>query len=251
MTKPLTDTRPIRLKGRSFLTLVLSPEMPFHDWLARLDDLSARSAGFFLRKPIILDVEGLDVDRAGLEGMIEALGQRNVRIMGIEGARHSALAPHLPPAIAGGRPAPEFEKETEEEASAHVAGGGKAKPAAAAEKSEPRPARAMPSVIIEEPVRSGQSLVFLERDVTILGSVASGAEIVAGGSIHIYGALRGRALAGATGNDSARIFCRKLEAELLAINGLYKTAEDIEPKFRGQAVQLRLEGKAIVTEKLI
>jgi septum site-determining protein MinC len=83
--------------------------------------------------------------------------------------------------------------------------------------------------------------------VTVVGSVASGAEIVAGGSIHIYGTLRGRAMAGTTGNASARIFCRKLEAELIAIDGFYKTAEDMEPNLRGKAVQIWLEGEAIKT----
>ena len=66
--------------------------------------------------------------------------------------------------------------------------------------------------------------------MTVVGSVASGAEVVAGGSIHVYGTLRGRAIAGSTGNADARIFCRKLEAELLAIDGLYRTADDMEPR---------------------
>ena len=92
MTKALTDTRPIRLKGRSFLALVLSPELPFDSWLARLDDLAARSTGFFLGRPIVLDVEGLDIDQAQLKELIGELGERSVRIMGIEGARASLLA---------------------------------------------------------------------------------------------------------------------------------------------------------------
>jgi septum site-determining protein MinC len=86
--------------------------------------------------------------------------------------------------------------------------------------------------------------------VTIVGSVASGAEVVAGGSIHVYGTLRGRAMAGTMGNASARIFCGKLEAELIAIDGFYKTAEDMEPGLRGRAVQLWLEGDAIVAGTL-
>ena len=93
-----------------------------------------------------------------------------------------------------------------------------------------------------EPVRSGQSLIFTEGDITIIGSVASGAEVIAGGSIHVYGTLRGRAMAGTMGNAAARIFCRKLEAELVAIDGYYKTAEDLGPDLRGKAVQLWLEG---------
>jgi septum site-determining protein MinC len=86
-------------------------------------------------------------------------------------------------------------------------------------------------------VRSGQSIFFPEGDVTIVGSVASGAEVVAGGSIHVYGTLRGRAMAGTAGNASARIFCSKLEAELIAIDGYYKTAEDMEsgPARQGRA----------------
>ena len=83
------------------------------------------------------------------------------------------------------------------------------------------------SLLIEGSVRSGQSILHPEGDVTVLGSVASGSEIVAGGSIHIYGTLRGRAIAGCTGNGKARIFCRKFEAELIAIDGLYKTADDL------------------------
>ena len=108
----------------------------------------------------------------------------------------------------------------------------------------------VPSIIVTQPVRSGQSLVFLEGDVTIVGSVASGAEIVAGGSIHVYGTLRGRAMAGTMGNAAARIFCRKLEAELIAIDGYYKTAEDMGPEFRGKPVQIWLDGEAFKVEAL-
>ena len=101
------------------------------------------------------------------------------------------------------------------------------------------------SLLLDAPVRSGQSILFPNGDVTVVGSVASGAEIVAGGSIHIYGALRGRAIAGATGNANARIFCGKFEAELLAIDGLYKTADSIETTLRGQPVQAWIERDAI------
>jgi septum site-determining protein MinC len=92
------------------------------------------------------------------------------------------------------------------------------------------PAPAEPaSLLIDHSVRSGQSIAFETGDVTILGSVASGAEVVAGGSIHVYGALRGRAIAGLAGNAGARIYCRKLHAELVAIDGVYQTAEDMPP----------------------
>ncbi len=242
MTDVLTQPRPIRLKGRSFLALALTPELPFEDWLRRLDGLAARSAGFFLRRPVVLDVEGLDVDRAELRALVDQLNARNVRVMGIEGARSSQLGPDMPPAMADGRPAGDVEAPADEpaEKAAAVEPARPAAPAAAA-----APAQTVPSLVVSRPVRSGQSIFFPEGDVTIIGSVASGAEIVAGGSIHVYGPLRGRAMAGTTGNAAARIFCRKLEAELIAIDGFYKTADDMEPELRGKPVQVWLEGETI------
>ena len=235
MTNVLTQPRPIRLKGRSFLALALTPEFPFEDWLVRLDDLASRSAGFFMRRPAVLDVTGLEIDRAQLRDLVGKLGARNVRIMGIEGARPSMLGPDLPPALTDGRTTADIEEPAADETE-------KTAPTPPAPVVPP-PSKSPSSLVVTQPVRSGQSLIFTEGDVTIVGSVASGAEVIAGGSIHVYGTLRGRALAGTMGNASARIFCRKLEAELVAIDGFYKTAEDLEPELHGKAVQLWLEGE--------
>jgi septum site-determining protein MinC len=98
------------------------------------------------------------------------------------------------------------------------------------------------SLLLDSPVRSGQSIIFPDGDVTVLGSVGSGAEIVAGGSIHVYGTLRGRAMAGVNGNPAARIYCQKIEAELLAIDGYYQTAEGIDASLRNRPAQAWLEG---------
>jgi septum site-determining protein MinC len=246
MTDVSPTANPVRLRGRSFLALVLSPELPIHDWLAALDDLAARSTGFFLGRPIVLDIEGLAIDAAGLATLLEALAARGVRIMGIEGAASSLLGPGMPPAMRGGRDAGAIEPE----ASPAKAGGrpGEAPVSVAAITTAPVPHRS--SLLIDAPVRSGQSIIFPEGDVTVLGSVGSGAEIIAGGSIHVYGSLRGRAIAGSAGQADARIFCRKLEAELIAIDGLYKTAEDIEPKLHGQSVQVWLDGDRLKTVAL-
>jgi septum site-determining protein MinC len=244
MTKVLTDARSIRIKGRSFLAVVLSPDLPFDDWLTRLDDLAARSAGFFLGRPVVLDVTDLPVDRAQMKELLAEFARRNVSIMGIEGARPSALGQGMPPALKGGRPVSDIEAVAKEPS----IDARNAPPKSAA--VEARPA-ALQSIIIREPVRSGQSVIFPEGDVTVVGSVASGAEIIAGGSVHIYGTLRGRAMAGSIGNASARIFCRRLEAELLAIDGIYKMAEDMAPGLRGKPVQLWLEGDSIMAETLI
>jgi len=246
MTETLPSRKAVRLRGRSFLALVLSPELPFRDWLAQLDDLARRSTGFFLGRPIVLDVGGLPITREQLADLLAELTKRNVRVMGIEGALPSILGPGMPPEMRGGRNAPDIEApETAAAAPAQKAAGATPAPdVPQARFAMPAPT---PSLIINEPVRSGQSIIFPEGDVTVLGSISSGAEVIAGGSIHVYGALRGRALAGSSGNENARIFCRKLEAELIAIDGLYKTAEDIDPKVFGQPVHAWLDDTVLKT----
>src|SRR5207244_10833764 len=97
--------------------------------------------------------------------------------------------------------------------------------------------------LLQAPVLSGQAVMFPEGDGHVLGSVGSGAEVVAGGSIHIYGALRGRAMAGVNGHASARIYCQKIEAELLAIDGFYQTAEELDEALRNRPAQAWLEGQ--------
>ncbi|KQT53693.1 septum formation inhibitor [Aureimonas sp. Leaf454] len=253
MTDAPTTAKPVRLRGRSFLALVLSPELPIRDWLAALDDLAARSTGFFLGRPIVLDVDGLALDAAGLTTLLEALAARGVRVMGIEGAMPSMIRPGMPPVMRGGRDAGAVEPEALVAGEGSKAAGADSQPADAASSAAPvlsAPVPAKSSLLIDAPVRSGQSIIFPEGDVTVLGSVGSGAEIIAGGSIHVYGSLRGRAIAGSAGQADARIFCRKLEAELIAIDGLYKTAEDIEPKLHGQSVQVWLDGDRLKTVAL-
>ena len=115
-----------------------------------------------------------------------------------------------------------------------------AEPAAAPAASATASASA-PGLIQAAPVRSGQQVYAEQRDLTVLATVGAGAEVLADGSIHIYGALRGRALAGARGNEGARIFCREFHAELVAVAGHYKVMEDIPAELRGKAVQVWLE----------
>ncbi len=100
---------------------------------------------------------------------------------------------------------------------------------------------AQPGLIQVTPVRSGQQVYADNRDLTVTATVGAGAEVIADGSIHIYGTLRGRALAGAQGFEQARIFCRAFHAELVAIAGHYKVLEDIPKELHGKAVRVSLE----------
>ena len=97
-------------------------------------------------------------------------------------------------------------------------------------------------------MRSGQTVYAERGDLTIVGPVSSGAEIVASGSIHVYGPLRGRAIAGAHGDETARIFCQSLDAELLAIAGLYRTSESIQDELRQRSVQVVLNNDRLDVE---
>lgn len=100
------------------------------------------------------------------------------------------------------------------------------------------------------PIRSGQQVYAQGRDLVVAATVGAGAEVIADGSVHIYGALRGRALAGALGETRARIFCREFHAELVSIAGHFKVLEDIPPALRGRPVQVRLDGEALLIEPL-
>jgi septum site-determining protein MinC len=234
----------VRMRGRSYVAFVFSPVVPVNGWLEEVDATLARSPGFFVGKPVVLDLSALELSSSGISHLVGSLEQRNIRVLGLEGVDEALVTTSMPPLLTGGRNTILAQNEPNEVRQAREA----AKDALKADslKSKPKPA----SLLIETPVRSGQSIVFTDGDVTILGSVGSGAEIVAGGSIHVYGTLRGRAMAGIEGNASARIFCQKIEAELLAIDGFYQTAEDIGDHLRHRPAQAWLAGDVMRIEPL-
>jgi septum site-determining protein MinC len=112
------------------------------------------------------------------------------------------------------------------------------------------PAAATIGMLHDKPVRSGQQIYARGRDLTLSTLVGNGAEVIADGSIHVYGALRGRALAGAQGDTSARIYCQEFHAELVSIAGQYRVFEDIPKDLRGQRVQAWLEGDKLLLKKM-
>ena len=106
------------------------------------------------------------------------------------------------------------------------------------------------SKVITQPIRSGQQVAALQGDLVVLSAVSHGAEILAHRHIHIYGALRGRALAGVNGDTEARIFCQSLDAELISIAGQYQVNEDLPNNLRNKSVQIYLEEDALKIEPL-
>jgi septum site-determining protein MinC len=227
----IRTTNSLRLRGRSFMAFILSPAPPISQWVEHLDRWSGNSPNFFTGKPIILDLAGVALAAPEIADLIALLAARGIRVMGLEGAQPDQLSPSLPPLLQGGRPSAGGELLADTGAAAS-------------------PSREAGSLLIETPIRSGQSIVFPAGDVTVLGAVSSGAEIVAGGSIHVYGALRGRAMAGSTGNARARIFCSRIEAELIAIDGYYRTAEQLEAGLRGRPTQCWLHERVLTIAAL-
>ena len=211
----------VRMRGRSYVAFVFCPTVPIVGWLEEIDATLARSPGFFVGKPVVLDLSAVDLSQ-----IRDRPSRHQPRTTQYPGPRHR-----------GRRRGSRHDE--------HAASADRRTPLRA-DADEPRKPEAKPkptSLLLENPVRSGQSVVFTDGDVTVLGSVGSGAEIVAGGSIHIYGALRGRAMAGVNGNPAARIYCQKIEAELLAIDGYYQTAEDISATLRNRPAQAWLDGE--------
>lgn len=234
MSSLIRQRQSLTFRARSYTAFVFTPQPPIEDWLAVLDATLERSKGFFAGHPVALDLSAAQLSADEVAGLVADLQARNVRVLGIEGVELPAGDARLPPLLRGGR-------IQDVEIPPEPAVAGEAAPAA----PPPPVKQEAASLLIESPVRSGQSVAFIEGDVTVLGSVASGAEIIAGGSIHIYGTLRGQAMAGAAGSRRARIFCHRFDAELLAIGAFYKTADEIEDSLRRGPIQAWLDGNTL------
>ena len=220
---------------------------------AEMRDRVARAPKLFERAAVIVDFGGLPgtPDVATARALLIAL--RDAGVIPIALAWGSGDNERL--AVELGLPLlAKFRAQYEPAADASV--GGASAPTVGAEAPPTKkaaPAPAAPAVkpaadigmVHTAPIRSGQQIYADQRDLTVLGTVGAGAEVIADGSIHIYGALRGRALAGARDNDKARIFCREVHAELVAIAGHYKVMEDLPAELRGKAVQVWLDNEQI------
>lgn len=208
-----------------------------------------QAPGFFRDIPIIISLDHYEDPTSELD-FFKLLGicrRHNIYVVGVRGgdedqrrlARHAAIA-CLP---GGGRtakasaPNEPVEADTPAEAPAGTT--------ASSQPATPAAAR-----IISQTVRSGQQIYAPEGDLIILAPVQAGAEVLAAGNIHVYGPLRGRALAGVHGQESARVFCQSLEAELVSIAGHYKISEDLQEQGWKAPVQIQLRDDLLVVTPL-
>jgi len=199
-----------------------------------------RSPRFFQNAPVVLDLKGADgfTGAAEFAEARELLREHTLALVGVQNAEPAQIAAAAAAGLASFAPsATAPSRRTTRPASSTTS-----TPAAAAPPSEappPEPAR-VAARLVTAPVRSGTQIYARGTDLIVTAAVSPGAELVADGNIHVYGPLRGRALAGASGDTGARIFCSRLEAELVSIAGRYLVSEQLPPEHHGFAVQIAL-----------
>ncbi|SET01538.1 septum site-determining protein MinC [Marinobacter segnicrescens] len=245
------DRPAFQLKGTTVSLTAL--ELAYFDeesFEAALREKIRQAPGFFRNIPILISLDHYQGPTAELD-FFKLLGicrRHDIHVVGVRGgdedqrrlARHAAIAV-LPGSGQNDRPSsPEKGPET----------GPAAESGTDAPNAESTPANPAPARIVSQPVRSGQQVYAPEGDLIILAPVQAGAEVLAAGNIHVYGPLRGRALAGVHGQEEARVFCQSLEAELVSIAGHYKISEDLQERGWKAPVQIQLRDDLLVVTPL-
>ncbi len=205
----------------------------------------AEAPAFFQQTPVILSIEAEARGTMGLAELIELCrGQGLVPVVlrgGSEALQQQALQQGLALMPEGRSRTPKADPEPQPAAAV-------AAPAAEEEPVAPVPGGG--NRVITTPIRSGQQVYAAGGDLIVLSSVSAGAEVLADGNIHVYGPLRGRALAGVRGDTGARIFCQSLEAELISIAGDFQLSDDLRGKLWKQPVQICLSDQKLTVEPL-
>jgi septum site-determining protein MinC len=226
------ESPPFELKGSLFTLTVLHLFQLDRAAIERhLAEKIRQAPNFFNNTPVVIDLEGMAEPSDGVDfsGLYELLREHGMVPVGIRNGRPELQAVAR---LAGLPVLPESRALTSNR-----------KP----DRVEPAPAH---SRLVNHPVRSGQQIYAPDGDLIVLGAVSAGAEVIADGHIHIYGVLRGRALAGVKGDAEARIFCQSLEAELISIAGRYRISEQLDPGDRGKATQVHLADDRLIVEHL-
>jgi septum site-determining protein MinC len=207
----------------------------------------------FERTAVVLDLSHLpkQPDDGAVDALLEAVRAAGMLPVGLAygTSETDALARRLGlPLIAKFRAA--YERESEPVARAEPAPENR-QPAQQPQTAEPAHApAAVTAQHHSQPVRTGQQVYARGRDLVIVAPVANGAEVLADGNVHVYGPLRGRAFAGALGDENARIYCSEFRAELVSIAGHYRVFEEIPAQYEGKAVQIHLDGNKLKISNL-
>lgn len=246
--------KPIEIKISTVVAVaILLNESSFPALEAALQEMTAGSPDFFDDEFAVIDVEAItdqELDWNALIPLFKAHGLNPVAVRHAREQDHATIRSHglSIDVVSKPRQEPEIQSAAVDAAPAQPAANpAPAEPVAPAVVAEPQVIiRNMPAMLVDTPVRAGQRIYARGADLIITASVNNGAEVIADGSIHIYAPLRGRALAGATGNTEARIFALTMEPELVSIAGIYRTFENGFPPLQAHhPVQVKLNGDSI------
>jgi septum site-determining protein MinC len=260
---------PFQVRGRFFTAIVLqmarAPDATFFD---AVDTMLAQTPHFYANAPFVLDLDRAEDIGPSFDfiGLAREMRNRKVTLIGVQNgtieqnkaALHAGLItlPSGTDVLPDNRKQNTAAKEDDRPKPAMPTNENKNHKEDGSKESRLRQAPvAYPSpngtaLLVTEPVRSGQQIFADRGDLVVVASVSPGAELIARGNIHVYGTLRGRALAGVHGDNAARIFCEALDAELLAIAGLYKLSDAIDPSLLGRRVQAYLDDGTLYVEPL-
>ncbi len=243
----------IQIRGASYTLLVLAiPDPKDQTFYSRLADKIGQAPNFFRLAPVVVDLKDLaDAPPFNMAEMGRRLRQHSLIPIGVQNGtpeQNKVAVDAGWTVFREGRPAlVEVGGDGGKQAAESEATLTKDVPDISARDPEAADASAM---VITQPVRSGRQVYAHEGDLVVLSTASPGAELLADGHIHIYGPLRGRALAGVSGDIRARIFCRSLEAELVSVAGYYRVRDDIPDDLIGKPVQVFLQGERVMIEPL-
>ena len=245
-----TITAPIDMKGEMNMQNILHIQSTdVREILHALAEKRDEAPQFFLRSPLAVDCKAVEEDSEKLDftALMEGIRALSFVPVGIrhvseEGLKHAMKAGWaiLRESKTRQIPIETSEKETEDP--------GTSRGESASAQNEQTECRVM---VISRPVRSGQQVYSANGDIVVLSQTGAGSEVLADGSVHVYGNIAGRVLAGVNGDRSARIFCQGLEAELIAIAGNYQLLDEIDTPLKGQPAMISLDGDKLKIEPMM
>ncbi len=228
---------PIELKGSSFTLSVVHLHDAKPEVIRQaLEDKIAQAPAFLQHAPVVINISALD-EAVNWSALHKAIASTGLRVIGVSGCKQAELKAEIDRA---GLPLLTEGKEKLRQPPA----------VEAPVVEEPAVAPIAKTRLIDVPVRSGQRIYAPGCDLIVTSHVSAGAELIADGNIHIYGMMRGRALAGASGDREAQIFCTHLTAELVSIAGEYWLSDQIPAEYYGKAARLLLADNALTVQPL-
>lgn len=256
--KSQSDSKVFQLKG-SMLSVVFMEllQSDFSDLTQQLQEKATQAPDFFKSTPLVFSLDKLPEQAViDFKFLIDACRNEGLFPFAVKGgtAQHGAAAQQagltVIPSAKNERDRAEKKVKQEKFIDEKSTAPQSSVKAVVADAEHKTPAGYHPTRVVTEPVRSGQQIYARGGDLILLSSVSEGAEVLADGNIHVYGILRGRALAGVQGDETARIFCSKFHASLVSVAGVYLLNENFDKKIIGKNILVSLKNEQLEFDEL-